>query len=377
MKPFVERPDLPRAFRFAGADADAALAVRPLGLLHGAAGAAARGTGDGRPLAGGAATFTSCQLFLTGVDAVHVCVAPLRAVEAWARRAGAGVEDALSRAFDRLSAARAPFAGLPLDRPRIVGVVNVTPDSFSDGGDHSDPGAAIAHGRALAAAGADIVEVGGESTRPGAAPVAAEVELDRVLPVLRGLAGCGAPLSIDTRRAAVMRAALAAGAAIVNDVSALGDAGAPAAVAAHAAHVVLMHKQGEPRDMQAAPAYGHAFHDVLGYLRARVAACERAGVPRARIAVDPGIGFGKTDRHNALLLSSVAGFHGLGCAVAVGASRKSFIARLSAGEPPKGRLPGSLAAAALALAQGVQLLRAHDVAATRQAASVLAALLSA
>lgn len=252
-----------------------------------------------------------------------------------------------------------------------MGIVNVTPDSFSDGGLYFNAARAIAHGRELVEAGADVLDIGGESTRPGAAPVTVEEELRRVVPVVRALAERGAVVSIDTRHAAVMRGALAAGARIVNDVTALtGDPDSLATVAASEAEVVLMHMQGEPQTMQADPHYVDAPLDVYDYLAGRIAACEAAGIARARIAVDPGIGFGKNDAHNVAILGSLGLYHGLGCAVLLGVSRKSFVGRLSAGEPPKGRLPGSLAAALGGLDQGVQMLRVHDVAETAQARAI-------
>ena len=271
-------------------------------------------------------------------------------------------------ALERLSAPRAPWAGLALDRTRIMGILNVTPDSFSDGGAYLDPARAIAHGRALLEAGADIVDIGGESTRPGAEPVAPEEELRRVLPVVRALAEAGAFVSIDTRHAAVMEAALGAGARVVNDVTALAvDPGSLEVVRRAGAAVVLMHMGGDPRTMQRDPRYDDVTLDVLDHLEARIAACETVGIARERIAVDPGIGFGKTLAHNLALLARLAAFHGLGAAVLVGVSRKSFIAKASRGEVADARLPGSLAAALAAVGQGAQLLRVHDVAETRQA----------
>jgi len=254
----------------------------------------------------------------------------------------------------------------------------VTPDSFSDGGRHLDANAAIAHGTALLEAGAGIVDVGGESTRPGADAVPAEEELRRVLPVVRALAKAGGAVSIDTRRAAVMTAAVGEGARVINDVTALsGDDQSLAAAAKSGAGVVLMHMQGEPATMQDNPTYDDAALDVYDYLEARIAACERAGVARERIVVDPGIGFGKTKRHNAEILAQIALYHALGCGVLLGVSRKGFVAGASGGEPPDKRLPGSLAAALGAVGQGVQLLRVHDVAETRQALAVRDAIESA
>jgi len=249
-----------------------------------------------------------------------------------------------------------------------MGVLNVTPDSFSDGGAFLDPESAITRGRALLEAGADIVDIGGESTRPGAEPVAPAEELRRVLPAVRAFAEAGALVSIDTRHAQVMEAALVAGARIVNDVTALtGDPASPDVVRRSGAAVVLMHMGGDPRTMQTDPRYDDVMLDVLDYLEARIAACEAAGIARERIAVDPGIGFGKTLAHNLVLLARLGAFHALGTAVLVGASRKSFIAEAGGGEPPDARLPGSLAAALWAAGQGVKLLRVHDVAGTRQA----------
>ena len=267
------------------------------------------------------------------------------------------------------------FAGLSLARTLVMGVVNVTPDSFSDGGEALTPDAAIARGRALLAAGADIVDVGGESTRPGAAPLDPEQEIARVVPAIRALAQAGAVVSVDTRNARTMAAALDAGAGIVNDVTALaGDPAALALVAARGAHVVLMHMRGDPRTMQDDPRYDDVVGEVRNYLAGRIEACVQAGIPREKIAVDPGIGFGKTVTHNVELLAGIGRLAELGCAVVLGVSRKSFIGKLSRGEDAKNRLAGSLAAALAGVARGVHVLRVHDVAETRQALTVWAAI---
>ncbi|MBX9590180.1 MAG: dihydropteroate synthase [Hyphomonadaceae bacterium] len=252
-----------------------------------------------------------------------------------------------------------------------MGIVNVTPDSFSDGGRYLTADAAIAHALELEAEGADILDIGGESTRPGSEPIDIEAECRRVLPVIEGLAGrVRVPVSIDTRNGEVMRRAVEAGARIINDVSALGhDPMALAVAAASGLPVILMHAQGDPKTMQHNPTYEDVVLDVFDALGARVAACERAGIPRQRLIVDPGIGFGKTLAHNLALLGSLTIFQGLGCAVLLGASRKSFIGKLT-GAQAGDRLPGSLAAALIGVAQGVQILRVHDVAATRQALAV-------
>ena len=267
------------------------------------------------------------------------------------------------------------FAGLSLDKPRLFGVINVTPDSFSDGGEALALSEALKRGRAMLDDGADILDVGGESTRPGAEPVSAEEERARVVPVVKGLSEMGALVSIDTRRAEVMAAAIDAGAGIVNDVTALtGDQDSLGLVADRGVAVVLMHMQGEPGSMQENPQYENAAEDVFGILKARFKACEEAGILRHRIAVDPGIGFGKTVDHNLEILNRLDIYRGLGLPVLLGVSRKSFIAKLSRGEAPKDRVPGSLAAVLAAWAQGVRMFRVHDVAETRQALAVAQAI---
>ncbi len=297
------------------------------------------------------------------------------------RRAGAGSSDerqAIDTLLERLTSPRASFAGLDLSSPRIMGVINVTPDSFSDGGDRFDPGKAIDDGLAMREAGADLVDIGGESTRPGADPVPLDEELRRTIPVARSLAEQGVLVSIDTRRAAVMKAALDAGAGVVNDITALtGDEASLRLVAEAGAPVILMHMQGEPRTMQANPSYGDAPLDIYDFLADAVSRCEAAGIERSRIAVDPGIGFGKTARHNLELLHHLALFHGIGCPLLLGVSRKSFIGKLSRGEAPKDRLPGSLAAVLAGAQRGAQMFRVHDVAETVQALSLWEAIASA
>ena len=275
-----------------------------------------------------------------------------------------------SAVMDRLLAPRDPFAGLSMTAPRLMGILNVTPDSFSDGGRHNAPARAIAAARAMQDAGAAIIDIGGESTRPGAAPVTRNQELARVLPVLAGLRDSGAVLSIDTRHAEVMRRAVAGGAGIINDVGALRGDGAVDAAAAAGVPVVMMHMQGTPETMQADPQYGFAPVEVLEFLEARIQAAEAAGIPRALMAIDPGYGFGKTVTHNLQLINWTAMLHMLGVPILIGASRKSSIAKISAGEDADQRLPGSLALAMAALRQGAQMLRVHDVGETMQAVKV-------
>ena len=275
-----------------------------------------------------------------------------------------------SAVMDRLLAPRDPFAGLSMTAPRLMGILNVTPDSFSDGGRHNAPARAIAAARAMQDAGAAIIDIGGESTRPGAAPVTRNQELARVLPVLAGLRDSGAVLSIDTRHAEVMRRAVAGGAGIINDVGALRGDGAVDAAAAAGVPVVMMHMQGTPETMQADPQYGFAPVEILEFLEARIQAAEAAGIPRALMAIDPGYGFGKTVTHNLQLINWTAMLHMLGVPILIGASRKSSIAKISAGEDADQRLPGSLALAMAALRQGAQILRVHDVGETMQAVKV-------
>ncbi len=274
---------------------------------------------------------------------------------------------------DRLTAPRARLAGLTLDRPRIMGILNVTPDSFSDGGDFAGRSAAVAQACAMVAAGADIIDIGGESTRPGAVTVSVEDETARVVPVVAELraAGLTTPISVDTRKSAVARSALAEGADIVNDVSALAyDSEMAHLVASTGVPVCLMHAQGTPETMQQEPRYGDVVTEVYDALAERIGVAEAAGIPRERIIVDPGIGFGKNLQHNLTLLRSLAVYHGLGCAILLGVSRKRFIGTISGAEVAKDRVPGSIAVALAAVQQGIQILRVHDVAETRQALSL-------
>ncbi|MEX5726940.1 dihydropteroate synthase [Rhodovulum iodosum] len=287
------------------------------------------------------------------------------------------VSDLPAEVLEALTVRRAPVAGLTMDRPRLMGILNVTPDSFSDGGLFERPGAALDHAGALIAGGADILDIGGESTRPGAREVPAEEETQRTAPVIAALRaeGQGVPISIDTRKAGVARAALAAGADLVNDVAALTFDPALAGVAAEAgAPLVLMHAQGAPETMQQDPRYDDVLLDIYDYLAERVAAAEAAGIARARIVVDPGIGFGKTKEHNLALLRGLSLFHALGCPVLLGASRKRFIGTIGNAPEARDRAPGSIAVALAAAAQGVQILRVHDIAETRQALCLAEAL---
>lgn len=262
---------------------------------------------------------------------------------------------------------------LDLSRPRVMGILNVTPDSFSDGGEFLAAGQAVARAREMAAEGADIIDIGGESTRPGAAPVSVEDELARVLPVIEALHGqVDALISVDTSKPEVMQAAVAAGADIINDVRSLQAPGAPAAAAETGAAVCLMHMQGEPRSMQADPRYENVITDVADFLRQRIAVAEAAGIARSRLLVDPGFGFGKTLAHNLSLLKHLGELADSGLPVMVGLSRKSMIGKLL-DLPVEQRLHPSVALAVIAVMRGASIVRVHDVAATVQALAMCAA----
>jgi dihydropteroate synthase len=276
------------------------------------------------------------------------------------------VDTAPDHVLAALTAPRAPVLGLAMDQPRIMGIVNATPDSFSDGGSYDGAG----HARQLADEGAEILDIGGESTRPGALEVPVVEEIARVAPVIAAAHGLAA-ISVDTRKAAVARAALAAGAGMVNDVSGLDFDPALAGVVADAGVAIcLMHAQGIPETMQDNPSYGDVLLDVYDALAERIARAASAGIPRDRIVIDPGIGFGKTQAHNLAILQRISLFHGLGCPVLLGVSRKRFIG--SIGDAPKAtdRFAGTLAVTLAGVAQGIQIHRVHDVAQTRQGLSL-------
>lgn len=328
---------------------------------------------DGRVarLAGGLCWFSAVEIdTLDGDTRISTELVPVEAMGEAVERLG----DAARAAWTRLTTPRQPLTlgerVIRLDQPQVMGILNVTPDSFSDGGLHE--GRAAEAGHAMATAGAAIVDIGGESTRPGSKPVWEGDEIARVLPVARQLAGSGTALSIDTRKAAVMEAVLEVAPAMFNDVSALTWDGRAMPLAAQVAcPVVLMHHQGSPETMQDSPHYDRpVLFAVYDWLEERIAAAEAAGIARANIIVDPGIGFGKNVQHNLQLMNGLALFHGLGCAVLLGASRKRTIGALSNEAPADQRLGGSLAFALKGAEQGVQLLRVHDVPETVQALRV-------
>jgi dihydropteroate synthase len=339
--------------------------LRPIGLVGGRAAGAARAAGA-LPLAGGPLAFLAVEIAWRTEVGVRRRVASFATLRRRIAGRGEGALAALQAKLDRLARPRAPFAGLPLGRPLLMGVVNVTPDSFSDGRSLATVEEAVRYGISLVDQGADILDVGGESTRPGAAPVSAPEQIRRTREVVAALAQRGLTVSIDTREPAVMAAALGAGARIVNDVGALIAPGATESVRRANASAVIVHMHGSPATMQEAPAYEDAALDVHDRLTELTARCVAAGLSEERLAVDPGIGFGKTGRHNAELLDRLALLHGIGPAVLVGASRKGWVGALEA-FPPQERLGGSLAAGLAALDRGAQILRVHDVAETARA----------
>jgi len=346
-----------------------AIYVRPVGIFPAPADEPREGAWSGLPLAGQPLRFAAIEV--------------VEREGARVRRRLASVGDAFDRDWGRhtlqaselleaITTPRARLAGLSLEAPRIMGIVNVTPDSFSDGGRLTSVQAAIDHAMRLADEGADILDIGGESTRPGADYVPAEEELKRVLPVIEGLRSrTQALISIDTRKAEVMRGAAAAGADILNDVSALTHDPASLGVAVETGlPVILMHAQGDPKTMNDNPQYSDVVLDVFDFLEERIAACVAAGIPKSKLVADPGIGFGKHLPHNVAVMGNLALYHGLGVPILLGASRKKLIDHISDVPAPKDRVPGSVAAALAGIAQGVQIVRVHDVAATRQAIAV-------
>ena len=311
-------------------------------------------------LAGGLCWFASVELLT--VDGGRRASAELLPVEGIEDR----FDDDLAAQWAALVATRPPLQlgerTVRLDQPQVMGIINATPDSFSDGGQFSDSAAAAEAGAKMAAEGAAIVDVGGESTRPGAATVWEADETERVVTVIRQLASGGAAVSIDTRKANVMEAALVAGARLVNDVSALTfDPRSAEVISASGVPVVLMHHRGDPQTMQDDPRYGDVLVEIYEWLEERIAAAEAAGIARDKILVDPGFGFGKTVAHNLELMNGLALFHSLGCPVVIGASRKRTIGALSNEAPADQRLAGSIALAIKAVEQGAQLIRVHDV----------------
>ena len=340
------------------------LYLRPTGILWGDVALQAKENGAALTLAGGKAGFLGFEVIEGEPGSARRSFRPARDLKV-------SDDAAIRDLVDRIEAPRPAIAGIAFDRTRLMGIVNVTPDSFSDGGDFLEADLAAAHAQRLVAEGAEIVDIGGESTRPGSLEVSLEEERERILPVLDRLEDLHAAVSVDTRKAAMMQEAVEVGADFVNDVSALTyDAASLSVVAALGCPVILMHSRGDPRTMQDAPFYDDVLLEVYDYLESRIAAAVAAGVKREVIVADPGIGFGKSLDHNLALLAGLSLFHGLGVPILLGASRKRIIGSITGKRDPKERMPGSIAVALAGAAQGVQILRIHDVEATRQALDV-------
>jgi dihydropteroate synthase len=336
--------------------------LKPLGLFKGPAIDGLVKNGRAGRLAGGRTGFTHIEL----VSRKHGS-AGVKAYE----EISASRQSILTEALAKIEAPRAAVSGFDFSKPVIMGIINATPDSFSDGGQFDSAEAAIQHGRKLVADGAEILDIGGESTRPGSEPVSEQAELNRILPIFNALAGSDVVLSCDTRKSSVMRAATRAGATMINDVTALTyQPDARETVASLGVPVVLMHSRGEPKTMQDNPEYDDVCLDIYDALLEKIASCEAAGIPREQIIADPGIGFGKTFEHNLQLLHGLAMFHGLGVPLLLGVSRKAFIGALTGEKEAAQRVAGSVAAALAGLQRGVQLFRVHDVRETAQAFAV-------
>lgn len=335
--------------------------LRPTGLLYAETAMQAVKTGLAMPLAGTRIAFSNVEV-IEGTPLKST--RELRDSRDLAACTESGIQDLLAN----LTAPRHPIAGLSLDRTRLMGIVNITPDSFSDGGEHEGRDVAIAHARDMVRQGADLVDIGGESTRPGADLISEAEELERVIDVIKTLADDNILVSADTRRANVMRASLQAGAKIINDVTALTfEPDSSTVVAKAECPVVLMHIRGEPKTMQDAPYFDDVVLEVYNDLAAHIAAAEKAGIDRNHILIDPGIGFGKTFGHNLQLLEHLSIFHGLGAGLLVGLSRKGFIGAITGVKEAGERVHGSIGAAFSCITQGAHVMRVHDLAATREA----------
>ncbi len=338
--------------------------LRPFGFVDGPLASTLVQNGLALPLAGGGVAFMGAVGLSRTEAPVYVTPHELTG-------------ELTGLAAERLVAPRTAWPlrngrSLGFDKPVIMGILNATPDSFSDGGKFTKLDDAVAHGEAMIAAGADILDIGGESTRPGAAPVAIEEEQRRILPLIEALADKGVAISVDTRNAATMRAAARAGASVINDVSALAhDPQSLDVIREYQLPVVLMHSLGDPLVMQDNPRYDNVLLDVYDSLAARIERVEqKTGLPRHLIAIDPGIGFGKTLDHNLDLLGNLGLFQGLGCPLLLGVSRKSFVAKVLPGTPVSQRLPGSLVSVIRGVVGGAQIFRVHDVAETAQALTI-------
>ena len=328
---------------------------------------ASDGSGE-HTLAGGPHVFSGCEVLIREGNRVRAGVADLIEIDHWKSSLDAAHAFAVDRQLENFVKPRPVVAGLSWNRPLLMGVINTTPDSFYGKSQIGSVSAAMETALGMIDSGADLIDVGGESTRPGGAnPVSIEDELSRVIPVIQALSELPVPISLDTRHARVMVEGVAAGAALINDINALNGDGSLEAATSAGVPVILMHCPADFETMHKPTSYDHVALDIFDWLERRIEACGSAGLSRDRLIIDPGIGFVKQAPQSVAALARVSLLHGLGCPLLVGASRKSFIGRVAGGDPADDRLPGSLAAALWAAGQGVQMLRVHDVAETRQA----------
>ena len=343
--------------------------IQPLGILRGCIASGAVKSGHARWLAGGPLAFNMVKVIFRQTGARHEdLLVPICMLDKYVSDLSSFHQEEISALLKNITKARPTNDTLEFTRPLLQGIVNVTPDSFSDGGRYESKDIAIDHARALIKAGADIIDIGGESTRPGARNVTVDEELDRVIPVIEGLRDISVPISIDTRNQQVMKQAIKAGATIINDVSALShDERSLDYVAGVNCLVILMHAQNDPENMQNDPQYDDVSLDVYDYLEKRLEICQNAGINSDRLIIDPGIGFGKTVEHNIELIANLSLFHGLGVPLLLGVSRKSFIGHITGEKNPDDRLAGSLTIGQMGYDQGVQILRVHDVRESQQA----------
>lgn len=350
--------------------------VQPLGLLRGCSDS----NGIFLRIAGGDVYFSALRIFIRNADGISEQIISVSSLDEYLQKQKSEIRSEIKDLIENISKERPTLklkGGLVLDwhKPLIQGVLNVTPDSFSDGGKFADHERSLSHARHMISAGVDIIDVGGESTKPGAVTVSIDVEKGRVLPVIADIARLNIPISIDSRNAEVMSAAMSAGSHLINDVSALTyDQDSTKVVADGGAPVILMHAQGAPETMQDDPKYQNILLDIYDYLEARIKHCLDSGVSKNNIIVDPGIGFGKTVEHNLQIIAGLTIFHSLGVPLLLGVSRKSFIGKITGEEVAEKRISGSVAAALSCVEKGVQIIRVHDVEQTAQALDVSQAL---
>lgn len=351
-------------------EGDVRLYLNPIGIIFRRSQSV---SGVALPLAGGPLSFMALEIIISaGSQRVYNVIFPVSSLSKFRGMLPQGLQDRFDFLLFNITEPRLPRLNLTFDRPLIMGILNITPDSFSDGGETLLTDNALLRIHSIIQEGADIIDIGGESTRPGSNSVTASEELNRLRPIFSGLAKISIPVSIDTQKSIVMEEALIAGATFINDVSALRhDTKSLDLILKMGAGVVLMHMQGTPSTMQNNPSYKDVVLEIFDFLEDRIDFCLKRGVPRSHLFADPGFGFGKTCIHNMTILRNLGFFHGLGVPLVVGLSRKRFLGELARESNPKNRLEASLAGAVLAASQGIQIIRCHDVSATRQALQII------